>query len=119
MDKDMGYGWRQAFWYAPENAIYAIHGRSSYLFRFDPQAERVDVLRRIASEPSMRIGMYDDFHYGYLSFALGPDGHTLYYLTEGRIVENGKPVVVHATTTGAAPPGSPDESIEDSAPGHL
>jgi hypothetical protein len=92
----MGYGWRQAVWYAPEKAIYAIHGRSAYLFRFDPRAERVDVLERIASEPSRRSGMFDNFHFGYLSFTLGPDGHTLYYLTEGGIVENGRRVVVHA-----------------------
>ena len=110
--QDMGYGWRQAVWYAPENAIYAIHGRSGYLFRFDPRAERVDVLRRIASEPSLRSGMYDDFHFGYLSFTLGPDGHTLYYLTEGGIVENGKRVVVYETPPGA-PPGTPAELVED------
>jgi hypothetical protein len=97
----MGYGWRQAIWYAPENAIYATHGRSSYLFRFDPRTERVDVLRRIASEPSMRSGMFDDFHFGYLSLTLGPDGHTLYYLTEGRIAENGKPVAMKAPRPGA------------------
>jgi len=108
----MGYGWRQAVWYAPENAIYAIHGRSGYLYRFDPRAEHVDVLRRIASEPSMRSGMQDDFHFGYLSFTLGPDDHTLYYLTEGRIVENGKPVVLYERPPGA-PPGAKGEPIED------
>ncbi len=99
--KDMGYGWRQAIWYAPERVIYAIHGRSSYLFRFDPRAERVDVLQRIASEPSQRSGMYDSFHFGYLSFTLGPDGHTLYYLTEGGIVENGRRIAVYAKPQGA------------------
>ena len=104
--ENMGYGWRQALWYAPENCIYAIHGRSSYLFRFDPRAERVDVLQRLASEPSRRSGMYDNFHFGYLSFTLGPDGHTLYYLTEGAIVEHGKRVVVYQ-------PGAPEEPIED------
>ena len=26
----MGYGWRQALWYPPEDVIYAIHGRSSF-----------------------------------------------------------------------------------------
>ncbi len=110
--QSMGYGWRQAVWYAPENAIYATHGRSGYLFRFDPRAERVDVLRRIASEPSLRSGMYDDFHFGYLSFTLGPDGHTLYYLTEGAIVENGKRVLAYAQPPGA-PPGARGEPIED------
>ncbi len=33
------------------------------------------------TEPSRRSGMYDEFSYGYLGFTLGPDGHTLYYLT--------------------------------------
>ena len=107
--ENMGYGWRQAIWYAPENAIYAIHGRSAYLFRFDPRAERVDVLERIASEPSERSGMYDDFHFGYLSFTLGPDGHTLYYLTEGAIVENGRRVAKYER----APGESRGEKIED------
>ena len=102
--ENMGYGWRQALWYAPENAIYAIHGRSSYLFRFDPRAERVDVLRRLASEPSLASGMYDKFHFGYLSLTLGPDGHTLYYLTEGGVVQNGRRVAIYGKGTGASEP---------------
>lgn len=85
----MGYNWRQTVWYEPEKTIYAIHGNSGYLFRFDPRAARVDVLDRITSEPSKRSGMYDQFTYGYLSFTLGPDGRTLYYLTGGPVSENG------------------------------
>jgi hypothetical protein len=81
----MGYAWRQTFWYAPERAIYALHGRSGYLFRFDPRAPRVDLIERITSEPSRRSGMNDEFAYGYLGFALGPDGRTVYYLTTGPI----------------------------------
>src|SRR5262249_33454728 len=27
----MGYNWRQTFWYAPEKAIYGLHGTSGYL----------------------------------------------------------------------------------------
>jgi len=110
--QDMGYGWRQALWYAPENAIYAIHGRSAYLFRFDPRAERVDLVQRIASEATLRSGMYDDFHYGYLSLVLGPDGHTLYYLTEGAIADKGRRVVVYVRSPGALP-GSRGSPIED------
>jgi hypothetical protein len=87
----MGYNWRQTFWYAPEKAIYALHGNSGYLFRFDPRRPRVDVLERLTSEPSKRSGMFDEFAYGYLGFALGPDGRTVYYLTTGPILdENGK-----------------------------
>lgn len=88
----MAYNWRQIFWYPAEKAIYGVHGNSGYLFRFDPAAQRVDVLDRITSEPSRRSGMFDQFSYGYLGFTLGPDGHTIYYLTGGPIYENGQRV---------------------------
>jgi hypothetical protein len=88
----MGYNWRQAFWHAPERMIYGVHGNSGYLFRFDPAVPRVEVLERLTSLPSKRSGMYDQFSYGYLGFALGPDGHTIYYLTGGPIYEGGKRV---------------------------
>ena len=42
--------------------------------------------------------MYDQFSYGYLGFALGPDGRTLYYLTGGPVYVNGKRVVGKSTT---------------------
>lgn len=32
----MGYNWRKIFWYDKENAAYAVHGNSGYLFRFSP-----------------------------------------------------------------------------------
>lgn len=88
----MAYNWRQVVWYAPEKRIYGVHGNSGYLFRFDPRAERVDVLDRLTSLPSQRSGMFDQFSYGYLGFTLGPDGHTLYYLTGGPIYVDGRRV---------------------------
>ena len=96
----MGYNWRQTVWDSAEKAIYGVHGNSGYLFRFDPRAPRLDVLERITSEPSRRSGMFDKFPYGYLGFALGPDGHTLYYLTGGAIYENGKPVATSKSPAG-------------------
>ena len=42
--------------------------------------------------------MFDKFYYGYLGFTLGPDGHTLYYLTGGPQTVNGKRV---ASSNGA------------------
>ncbi len=92
----MGYNWRQAVWYAPEKAIYGVHGNSGYLFRFDPKAAQIDVVDRITSEPSRRSGMFDKFYYGYLGFTLGPDGRTLYYLTGGPMVVNGKRVLARS-----------------------
>ncbi len=94
----MGYNWRQVVWYAPERSFYGVHGNSGYLFRFDPKAEKIDVLERLTSLPSKRCGMYDQFSYGYLGFTLGPDGRTLYYLTGGPIYENGKRVTGKDTT---------------------
>lgn len=89
----MGYNWRQALWYEPENVIYAVHGNSGYLFRFDPRIPQVEVLQRLTSLPSQRSGMFDRFYYGYLGFTLGPDGHTLFYLTGGPILQEGRLIV--------------------------
>jgi hypothetical protein len=86
----MGYNWRRVVWYAPENVAYGVHGNSGYLFRFDPHKPDLEVVERITSEPSKRSGMFDQFSYGYLGFDLGPNGHTLYYLTGGPIYINGK-----------------------------
>jgi hypothetical protein len=86
----MGYNWRQTVWHPGTNSIFGVHGNSGYLFRFDPLAQRMDVLDRITSAPSRTAGMFDQFSYGYLGFALGPDNDTLYYLTGGPIYENGR-----------------------------
>ncbi len=86
----MGYNWRKIFWYAPEEVAYGVHGNSGYLFKFDPRTQQIELLRRIASEPSQKLGMYDLFSYGYLGFQLGPDKETIYYLTGSPIFENGK-----------------------------
>ena len=86
----MGYNWRQSIWHPGEHAIYAVHGRSGYVVRIDPIAEQVQVLERLTSGPSKASGMFDNGPYGYLGFRLGPDGHTLYYLTGGPIYRDGK-----------------------------
>ena len=86
----MGYNWRQTLWRPADRMIYGVHGNSGYLFRFDPAGPRIEVLDRITSEPSKRCGMFDQFSYGYLGFALGPDGKTIHYLTGGPIYVDGK-----------------------------
>lgn len=88
----MAYNWRQVVWRPADAMFYGVHGNSGYLFRFDPKAERVEVMDRITSMPSKRSGMFDQFSYGYLGFALGPDGDTLYYLTGGPVFVDGKRV---------------------------
>jgi hypothetical protein len=104
----MGYNWRQTFWYAPEQMIYGVHGNSGYLFRFEPRAPKVEVLDRITSEPSKLSGMFDEFSYGYLGFALGPDGRTVYYLTGGPIYRDGKRVAGKSSTAKGEAKGEED-----------
>ena len=94
----MGYNWRQVVWVPSRQMVYGVHGNSGYLFRFDPRAERVEVLDRITSIPSQRAGMFDQFSYGYLGFTLGPDGRTIYYLTGGPVYVEGKRVAGKAKT---------------------
>jgi len=86
----MAYNWRDALWVPEQNAIYAINGRSGYLVRFDPRVPSVEVLARLTSEAAKQLGMYGGFEYGYLGFVLGPDGHTLYYLTGTPLSSNEK-----------------------------
>jgi hypothetical protein len=94
----MGYNWRQTVWYAPGKAVYGVHGNSGYLFRFHPDGPSLEVLARLTSEPSKRSGMFDQFSYGYLGFTLGPDGHTLHYLTGAPIYVNGKRLAGKSST---------------------
>lgn len=88
----MGYNWRQTFWHAADQSIYGVHGNSGYLFRFTPAKGSVELLDRITSLPSKKSGMFDQFSYGYLGFAPGPDDDLIYYLTGGPVYENGRRV---------------------------
>jgi len=94
----MGYNWRQTIWCEPEKVVYGVHGNSGYLFRFDPRTPQVEVLDRMTSLPSKRSGMFDQFSYGYLGFALGPDGRTIHYLTGGPVYVEGRRVAGKAKT---------------------
>jgi len=94
----MGYNWRQVAWRAKDKMIYGVHGNSGYLFRFDPRAPRIEILDRITSEPSKRCGMFDQFSYGYLGFAIGPDHKTIHYLTGAPIYVDGKRLAGKAST---------------------
>jgi len=83
----MGYNWRKIYWYEPENKAYGVHGNSGYLFTFDPQNKKVEIVDRITSEPSRKSGMSDQFSYGYLGFKIR-DG-VIYYLTGAPIYKDG------------------------------
>jgi hypothetical protein len=68
----------------------------------------VEVIDRITSAPSKASGMFDEFSYGYLGFALGPDGHTIYYLTGGPLYVEGKRVAGKASTAKGESKGRED-----------
>ena len=97
-----GYNWRKVLWHAERERFYAVHGRSGFLFSFDPKTGAVEVIERITADELRRSGRFEPFRYGYLSLALGPDGDTIYYLTaacdhqadDGRTV----PEVLHLVT---------------------
>lgn len=94
----MGYNWRQTVWYPGNKCVYGVHGNSGYLFQFDPREGKVSVIDRITSLPSKRSGMFDQFSYGYLGFILGPDQHTIYYLTGGPVYVEGHRVKGKSST---------------------
>lgn len=101
----MGYNWRKVFWHPGEGVAYGIHGNSGYLFRFDPEQQRLELVERLTSEPSRKSGFYDQFSYGYLGLAYHEPTDRIYYLTGGPIYENGKRVKGQASIAKGAAKG--------------
>lgn len=89
-----GYNWRQVFWHAPWKKFVAVHGKSAWLFTFDPAAEKIELLDRICALELKKSGQYEPFRYGYLTLEPDLDGHTLFYLTGtyGLTAEDGRKV---------------------------
>jgi hypothetical protein len=89
-----GYNWRQVFWYAPWKKFIAVHGKSGWLYTFDPETEKVELLERICAQELKKSGRFEPFRYGYLTLELGRDGETVYYLTGtyGVTAEDGRKV---------------------------
>jgi hypothetical protein len=89
-----GYNWRQVFWYDPWRKFVAVHGKSGWLYTFDPETEKVELLERICALELKKSGRFEPFRYGYLTLELGRDGETVYYLTGtyGLTAEDGRNV---------------------------
>lgn len=99
----MAWNWRQLVWDDKRHCAWGTHGNSGYLFRFDPKGGSLELVERITSDPSRRLGMTDQFSYGYLGFDLGPDGSTLYHLTGAPIFdEEGRHLGGEAISKGGA-----------------
>ena len=77
----MGYNWRWMIHYPGDDNFYGVHGNTGFLLRFNSWGQQIDVMDRITSDKTRALGAYDEFAYGYMGLTLGPDGHTLYFLT--------------------------------------
>ena len=77
-----GYNWRHVLWDEKRQIFYCVHGKSGYLFTFDPKNKKMGIVARIASEYCLVNGVYEDFRYGYMTLAYKPgDADTLYYIS--------------------------------------
>jgi len=102
-----GFNWRDIQWHEPSQTFYGVHPKSGWLFHFDPAAERIELVERIAAEPLQRSGRWEPFRYGYLTPRFSPDGRTVYYLTgvydvtggDGRHVPTGIHLVTYNLDT--------------------
>ena len=97
-----GYNWRKVLWHSAYKKFFAVHPKSGYLFSYDPEAAKIEILERICADELRKNGRFEPFRYGYLSLAFGPDHETLYYLTGtyGLEAEDGRKVdeTLHLTT---------------------
>ena len=97
-----GYNWRKVFWHPEYGKFFAVQPKCGFLFSFDPVSGEVEIMERIVADELRKNGRYEPFRYGYLSFALGPDQETVYYLTatHGLDAEDGRRVdeVLHLVT---------------------
>ena len=97
-----GYNWRKVLWHDGHKKFYAVHPKSGFLFSYDPEEGKVEILERIVADELRKKGRFEPFRYGYLSLAFGPNQETLYYLTGtyGLTAEDGRKVdeALHLTT---------------------
>ena len=73
---------------------FAVHGKSGWLFTFDPFHEKIELVERICALDLKKSGRYEPFRYGYLTLEPDPDGEIVYYLTGtyGITAEDGRKV---------------------------
>lgn len=77
-----GYNWRRILWNPGYEKFFGVHAKTGYLFTFDPENEKIEILDRICSEYSKKHGLYEFFRYGYLTLTTAPgDFDTLYYIS--------------------------------------
>lgn len=84
--------WRSIRWSSSLNKFFALTYYSEYLFSFEPQSKKLEIIDRIATESNRKSGTIPNR--GNLAFELSPDGKTVYYMTEERVdEEEGRPTI--------------------------
>ena len=56
-----GYNWRHIIWNPVFGKFYGVHGKSGYLFSFDPYNQDMEVLDRICNEKCKEKTEYMNF----------------------------------------------------------
>lgn len=82
---ELGYNWRQTIVHEDSRTVFGVHGRTGMGLRFEIAAPSLEFLNRLTSLPTRKSGAFDVPRHGYLSFGLGPDGDTIFYLTGAHI----------------------------------
>jgi hypothetical protein len=93
-----GYNWRSIFWHEGHRLFYGVHGKSGYLFTFDPLKQKLEVITRICNEMCIKHGMYELFRYGYMTLTKDPvKDNILHYISGFEMPDQkSKPQNVHA-----------------------
>lgn len=77
-----GYNWRKIVWNPKYEKFFGVHAKTGYLFSFDPETKKIEIIDRICSEYSKKNGLYEFFRYGYLTLIMDSrDLDTLYYIS--------------------------------------
>lgn len=86
-----GYNWRSILWHPGHKIFYGVHGKSGYLFSFDPKNKKLEVITRICNEMCIKHGMYELFRYGYMTLSIDPcNDNLLHYISGFKIPEQSK-----------------------------
>jgi len=99
----MGYNWRQVVWSPSEKLFYGFMEIRVICFVSILLRRKLRCLTELPPILQKRSGLYDQFSFGYLGPALGPDHRTLYYLTGAPAYKDNKRITGKTVTnTGEA-----------------
>jgi len=93
-----GYNWRYLVYSKKYKKFFGVHGKSGWLFTFDPVNKSFEIIDRIASRYCKVNGTYEDFRYGYMTLAASQtDADLLHYVSGYTDPETKTPVLTAIT----------------------